>query len=112
MKGSSSLNLHKVQQALLSGNPMKIQEAGDGRCDLQLVDYEKKNGIIFEFKVVKADCGSEGELMERLRRTAREAAISQVEDKHYDVGLKKAGMLHIDKYGAAFAKKCVAVEKE
>lgn len=154
VKGGSSLNLYKVQQVFLSGNPQKIQEllrelllnnasfydtaaegfyhalilgllsslgdqyriysnqeAGDGRYDLQLVDDRKKKGILFEFKVVKADGVSEEKLMEQLRHTAREAALGQMEKKHYDSGMKKIGITDITKYGVAFAKKYVAVEK-
>lgn len=154
VKGTSSLNLYKVQQTFLSGNPQKIQEllrelllnnasyydtasegfyhalilgllsclggqyridsnreSGDGRYDLQLIDYEKKKGILFEFKVIKTQSISEKELMEQLQQAAREAALGQMEDRHYDIQLKKTGILSIEKYGVAFAKKYVAVEK-
>ncbi len=87
------------------------QESGDGRYDLQLVDYDGKKGILFEFKILKGVSGTESDIMESLKRTAREAALGQMEEKHYDVGLRKCGITNIVKYGVAFCKKYVAVEK-
>ena len=88
------------------------RESGDGRYDLALVDYAAKRGILFEFKVIKTDTSSEKRIMEELRRTAESAAIGQIDEKAYDVDLKKWGITKIEKYGAAFAKKFVAVVKK
>lgn len=85
------------------------QESGDGRYDLQLVDFNKKQGILFEFKVLRNLSGVESKIMEQLLKTAENLALQQVQDKNYDVSLIKYGITNIEKYGVAFFKKYVAV---
>lgn len=85
------------------------QESGDGRYDLQLVDFNKKQGILFEFKVLRNLSGGESKIMEQLLKTAENLALQQVQDKNYDVNLIKYGITNIEKYGVAFFKKYVAV---
>lgn len=107
---------HALILGLLScfGGNYKIysnQEAGDGRYDLQLVDYVKKEGVIFEFKVLKIAGNTENEIMIQLTQAAKEIALQQIEDKNYDIGLKKSGIYNIVRYGIAFNRKYVAVEK-
>lgn len=87
------------------------QEAGDGRFDLQLVNFNQKHGILFEFKIMKNLKGNEDEIMKQLTETARNIALQQIKEKNYDVSLKKFDIKHTDKYGIAFFKKYVAVQK-
>lgn len=87
------------------------QESGDGQYDLQLVDFEKKFGIIFEFKVLRNLSGEEPEIMEQLTRAAENLALQQIEKKNYDAGLTKYGITRVEKYGVTFFKKYVAVAK-
>lgn len=87
------------------------QESGDGRYDLQLVDLNKKRGILFEFKVLRNLGGSEPEIMKQLTEAANDLALQQIQRKNYDVALTKSGVTNIEKYGVAFYKKYVAVAK-
>lgn len=85
------------------------QESGDGRYDLQIVDFDKKRGILFEFKVLRNLSGVEAEVMEQLLETAENLALQQIQEKNYDASLRKYGITNIEKYGIAFFKKYVAV---
>lgn len=87
------------------------QESGDGRYDLQLVDYEKKCGILFEFKVLRNLNGDEAEITQKLMSAAEGLALQQIQQKNYDAALTKSGITNIVKYGITFFKKHVAVKK-
>ncbi len=79
------------------------KESGDGRYDLQLMP--KKDtlpGILIELKAVKESSGS------NLKELA-DAAISQIEEKHYESELRAKGVDTIVKYGVAFCGKNVEV---
>lgn len=82
------------------------RESGDGRYDLQLMP--KKDtlpGILIELKVVKD--GSVNKLKEQAS-----AALSQIEEKHYESELRAKGVDTIVKYGVAFCGKNVEVIME
>lgn len=83
------------------------RESGTGRYDICLFPRDTSDpGIIFEFKVPQKK-GSES-----LDELAREVALAQIREKHYDTDLKDAGVLTVYRYGAAFKGKEVAVAGE
>lgn len=79
------------------------REAGDGRYDIQL--WPKKDtlpGILIELKAVRENSGS------NLKELA-DAAIRQIEEKHYENELRTKGVETVRKYGVAFCGKTVEV---
>lgn len=79
-------------------------ESGDGRYDICLIPNQKHlPGIIIELKAEK------GCTEEQLKKFA-EKAVQQIENKHYDMRLKEAGVKEIIKYGVAFSGKMVEVK--
>lgn len=107
---------HALVLGMLSaiGGAYKIysnRESGDGRYDLQLVNFRESKGILFEFKILKNVAGTEDSIMTQLQHTAKEIALRQIEQKKYDMELKSQGIKKIVKYGIVFYKKYVAVVK-
>ena len=89
--------------------------AGKGRYDLLLKpknSERRKEGIILELKVAKADNNlSESEIYEKLEKEC-ETALQQIEEKEYAFVLKNAGIDNILKVGVAFLGKEVEVKFE
>ncbi len=81
------------------------RESGYGRYDVMVIPKNQALcGIIIEFKVVDAD---EHETLE----DAACAALAQIEEKQYEIELKKRGINKILKLGIAFAGKHVLVKE-
>ncbi len=81
------------------------RESGYGRYDVMVIPKNQALcGIIIEFKVVDAD---EHETLE----DAACAALAQIEEKKYEIELKKRGILKILKLGIAFEGKRVLVKE-
>lgn len=80
------------------------REAGEGRFDIELKPFSKKNaGIIMEFKAMdKAD-------EEQLAYSA-ENAIKQIQNRKYDTNLRTDDITDIQLYGIAFSKKKAVVK--
>ena len=79
------------------------QESGDGRYDICLMPRQTSlPGILIECKAEK-NCTSL-----QLKQRADDA-ISQINEKHYDMPLKAAGVTTILKYGVAFCGKNVEI---
>ena len=79
------------------------REAGNGRFDIQMLPLNKKlPGILIELKAGK-DC-TEGQLNE-----LAETALTQINDRQYDVEMSAQGVKDILKYGIAFSGKKVIV---
>ena len=89
--------------------------AGKGRYDLLLKPKNterRKEGIILELKVAKADNNlSESEIYEKLEKEC-EAALEQIEKREYASVLRNAGIDNILKVGAAFFGKELEVRFE
>ena len=87
--------------------------AGKGRYDLLLKPKNterRKEGIILELKVAKADNNlSESEIYEKLEKEC-EAALEQIEKREYASVLRNAGIYNILKVGAAFFGKELEVK--
>lgn len=84
------------------------KESGHGRYDIQLKPYNKKlPGIIIELKVLK-DGVAEERIDSDLERAAQDA-LAQIEEKEYVTEMKRDGITHFFKLGAAFYKKHVKV---
>ena len=85
------------------------RESGKGRYDIMLepLDRERDNGIIIEFKI------SNPKKEENLEGTCPRA-LQQIEDKKYDVELKKHGIPEerIAKFGIGYTGKDVLVRKK
>ena len=85
------------------------RESGKGRYDIMLepLDRERDNGIIIEFKVFnpKEEESLEGTCLR---------ALNQIDDKKYDVELKKHGIPdeRIAKFGIGYSGKEVLVRKK
>lgn len=77
------------------------RESGLGRYDISLEPKDKmKTGFILEFKVAKS--------VEDLERKSIEA-FEQIEDRKYDVEMKKRGISDILKLGISFSGKLVKI---
>ena len=89
--------------------------AGKGRYDLLLKPKNterRKEGIILELKVAKADNNlSESEIYEKLEKEC-EAALEQIEKREYASVLRNAGINNILKVGTAFFGKELEVRFE
>ena len=89
--------------------------AGKGRYDLLLKPKNterRKEGIILELKVAKADNNlSESEIYEKLEKEC-EAALEQIEKREYASVLRNAGINNILKVGVAFFGKELEVRFE
>ena len=89
--------------------------AGKGRYDLLLKPKNtkrRKEGIILELKVAKADNNlSESEIYEKLEKEC-EAALEQIEKREYASVLRNAGIYNILKIGVAFFGKELEVRFE
>lgn len=89
--------------------------AGKGRYDLLLKPKNtkrRKEGIILELKVAKADNNlSESEIYEKLEKEC-EAALEQIEKREYASVLRNAGIDNILKVGVAFFGKELEVRFE
>ena len=89
--------------------------AGKGRYGLLLKPKNtkrRKEGIILELKVAKADNNlSESEIYEKLEKEC-EAALEQIEKREYASVLRNAGINNILKVGAAFFGKELEVRFE
>lgn len=81
------------------------RESGDGRYDIALIPRKAKYpGIIMELKWGK-DLGDEA-----LEKLAQEA-LHQIDDKRYEVEMKKDGISNILKLGIAFSGKKVKISE-
>ncbi|MGL4935717.1 AAA family ATPase [Cetobacterium sp.] len=79
------------------------RESGYGRYDIALEPKDKKNyGLIFEFKI-----GDKNSISEKAKE-----ALTQINEKKYDISMKNNGVLKIIKIGMAFSGKDVAIESE
>lgn len=79
------------------------RESGYGRYDIALEPKNKKNyGLIFEFKV-----GNENSIEEKAKE-----ALTQIDEKRYDISMKNNGVSKIIKIGMAFSGKDVAISSE
>lgn len=79
-------------------------ESGHGRFDLAFFPRkEGVPGIILEFKTVKD---------EELLESAAKEALAQIEAKQYGAELQQQGIREVWKYGIAFCKKRVWMERE
>ena len=77
------------------------KESGLGRCDVAIIPKAPdKKGIILEFK--RADTNETIE-------AAAKRALSQINAKHYDEGMKNKGIKDIVKLGIGFKGKIVKV---
>lgn len=82
------------------------RESGFGRYDITLFPRDiSKNGIIIEFKKVDHD---DKETLE----TACNAALTQIEERKYDVELLDRGVKNIIKLGIAFEGKNVLIKQQ
>ena len=82
------------------------RESGHGRYDIQLRPYDKKMpGIIIELKVLR-DGISESHIDSELVNSANDA-LAQIERQQYAAEMRKEGISHFFKIGAAFYKKHV-----
>ncbi len=78
------------------------QEAGDGRLDILLTPHQNTYpGIIIEVKACKDEKDLDG---------ATKTALAQIQDRQYDIALKKQGVRHILKVGMAYCGKQVRIE--
>lgn len=92
--------LSPIEDWLVESN----REAGDGRPDILLKSYDvKKPAVIIEIKHAKTYQGMQ---------ESAGAALTQIEDRHYDRELKRDGYENIIKYGVAFYKKNCYIAKE
>ena len=91
----------------LLDNQYKIKsnrESGDGRYDISLLPREKKYpGIIME---LKWKSGLEEAELEKLAKEA----LSQIDEKRYDLELKEDGIENVIKLGIAFSGKKVVIK--
>ena len=91
----------------LLDNQYKIKsnrESGDGRYDISLLPREKKYpGIIME---LKWKSGLEADALEELSMEA----LSQIDEKRYDLELKEDGIDKVIKLGIAFSGKKVVIK--
>ena len=82
------------------------RESGDGRYDISLIPREKKYpGIIME---LKWKSGLEEVELEKLSTEA----LSQIDEKRYDLELKEEGIENIIKLGIAFSGKKVVIKSK
>ena len=82
------------------------REAGNGRFDIQMLPLNKKlPGILLELKAGK-EC-TEGQLNE-----LAETALTQINDRQYDVEMSAQGVKDILKYGIAFSGKSASIRAE
>ena len=83
------------------------RESGKGRYDIMMepLDKTKDQGIIIEFKVFNPK--KEKDLEGTCQR-----ALQQIEDKKYDIELKKHGIQRIAKFGIGYSGKDVLVTKK
>ena len=85
------------------------RESGMGRYDIQMRPLRKDMpGIIIELKVLKNDVREE-KLEEELDRYA-DLALTQINEKLYDIDMKEDGILEFLKIGVAFYKKNVRIK--
>ena len=93
----------------LLDNQYKIKsnrESGDGRYDISLLPREKKYpGIIMELKWKR---GLEEAELEELAKEA----LSQIDEKRYDLELKEDGIENVIKLGIAFSGKKVVIKSK
>ena len=80
------------------------RESGYGRFDIAFFPLKDNlPGVVLELKAVKEEVEME---------SAAKAAISQIEDKEYLVGLTRQGITEVWKYGIAFCGKKMWLEHE
>lgn len=78
------------------------REAGEGRADLIMEPLDENDPVVI-LELKKAEKFS---LMEE----RSDAALRQIEEKHYDAWYKEMGYEHYVKYGIAFCKKSLRVK--
>lgn len=78
------------------------REAGEGRADLIMEPLDENDPVVI-LELKKAEKFS---LMEE----RSDAALRQIEEKHYDAWYKEMGYEHYVKYGIAFCKKSLKVK--
>ena len=80
------------------------RESGDGRYDISLIPREKKYpGIIME---LKWKSGLEEADLEKLSIEA----LSQIDEKRYDLEIKEEGIENVIKLGIAFSGKKAVIK--
>ncbi|MGL6024829.1 MAG: AAA family ATPase, partial [Cetobacterium sp.] len=79
------------------------RESGYGRYDIALEPKDKNNfGLIFEFKI-----GDKNSIHEKAKE-----ALTQINEKKYDISMRNNGVSKVIKIGMAFSGKDVAIESE
>ena len=82
------------------------REAGNGRCDIQMLPLNKKlPGILIELKAGK-------ECTERQLNELAETALKQINDRRYLIEMGAQGVKDIIQYGIAFSGKSARVRAE
>ena len=82
------------------------RESGEGRCDIQLMPYNKNMpGILIELKAGK-NCTDEQ------LHVLSETALAQINSRKYDTGMYDSDIKEIFKYGVAFCGKNVRIATE
>jgi hypothetical protein len=77
--------------------------AGKGRYDICIIPHDKKQvGTIIEFKVFKKEC-------DKTMENCAKMALEQIEEKKYEVELRKHGVTNIIKYAIVFLGKEVLI---
>jgi len=78
-------------------------EAGHGRYDVCIIPHDKNQvGTIIEFKAFNLED-------DKTMKLAASAALAQIEEKQYEVELRKHGVTKIVKYGIVFKGKKVLI---
>ncbi|MCM1257251.1 MAG: ATP-binding protein [Roseburia sp.] len=80
------------------------REAGDGRADLIMEPLDENDPVV----ILELKTAEKFSLMEE----RCEAALRQIEEKHYDAWYKEMGYEHYVKYGISFCKKSLKVKSE
>ncbi|MGL5348987.1 MAG: AAA family ATPase [Cetobacterium sp.] len=79
------------------------RESGYGRYDIALEPKDKRNfGLIFEFKI-----GDKNSIHDKAKE-----ALTQIDEKKYDISMKNNGVSKVIKIGMAFNSKDVAIESK
>ena len=89
--------LHKTHAINSNG------QAGEGRYDICIIPHDKKQiGTIIEFKAFNLE-------RDKTMANCAKKALAQIEEKKYEVELRKHGITKIIKYGIVFKKKKVLI---